>query len=116
MYCTSKSYNYLHFVGYNYAVLSGATASQSKTSSTRAASNAIDGDLTTRSLATNSYNVLNNYWWKVDIGERIIFTNTSIYVRDGKCGSTGALFDCCKYLYLAFYLSFLETNFDSCFF
>ena len=85
------------FTGNNYAL--SATASQSNTYQTRAASNAVDGDLNTHSRATNNYNV-RNFWWKVDIGERIIFTNASIYVRDGKCGPTGNLFNCCKYLYL----------------
>ena len=82
-------------------MLSGATASQSKTSSTRAASNAIDGDLNTHSAATTNTYAVGNYWWKIDIGERIIFTNASIYVRDGTCRTNGVSFDCCKYLYLA---------------
>ena len=87
------------FTGYNYAMSDTARASQSNTYQTKTASNAVDGDLNTRSGATVDYGV-GNFWWKVDIGERIIFTNASIYVRDGKCGPTGALFDCCKYLYL----------------
>ena len=80
--------------------MSGATASQSNTHSARAASKAVDGDLSTYSAATNNYYV-GNYWWKVDIGERIIFTNASIYVRDGTCSTNRVSFDCCKYLYLA---------------
>ena len=81
------------FIGNNYA-LSG-TASQSNTYLTRTASNAVDGNLNTYSAATNRYNE-GDYWWKVDIGERIIFTYATIYVRDGRCGSPKSPFDCCK--------------------
>ena len=102
------SWNWI-ITGYNYALSSTANASQNNTAKT--ASNAIDNNLNTYSVATNNYTV-GNYWWKVDVGERIIFTNASIYVRNGKCGSTGALFDCCKYHYLTSKLSFLKLNFD----
>ena len=81
-------------IGHNYAL--SATASQSNTYSTRVASKAVDGNLSTYSAATNEYRT-GSYWWKIDIGERIIFTNATIYVRDGKCGPrTAPLFDCCK--------------------
>ena len=79
--------------------MSGATASQNRTYLGYAASQAVDGNFNTHSRASIKYNV-GNYWWKIDIGQRIIFTNASIYVRDGKCGPSGALFNCCKYLYL----------------
>ena len=65
------------------------------------ASYAVDGNLDTTSIATittrlrGSFTV-GKHWWKVDIGERIVFTNATIYVRDGKCGSEDQ-FDCCKY-------------------
>ena len=81
------------FTGNNYAL--SATASQSNTYQNRIASKAVDGYLNTYSASTNDYNV-GNYWWKVDIGERIIFTYATIYVRDGKCGPSGSRFDCCK--------------------
>ena len=87
-------------IGQNYALSATANASQSNTYQTRTASNAVDGDLNTLSVATTTPYTVGDYWWKVDIGERIIFTNASIYVRDGKCGPTGNLFNCCKYLYL----------------
>ena len=79
--------------------MSGANASQSNTYLSQTASKAVDGDLSTYSAATNSYYV-GDYWWKVDIGERIIFTNASIYVRDGTCSTNGVSFDCCKYLFV----------------
>ena len=64
----------------------------------RAASNAVDCDLTTRatSVSTDTIGsfVEGDYWWKVDIGEKIIFTYATIYVRDGECGDP--TFDCCK--------------------
>ena len=88
----------VQFIGHNYAL--SATASQSNTHSTWTASKAVDGNLSTYSAATNIRYGVGDYWWKVDIGERIIFTNASIYVRDGTCGPTGVRFDCCKYLYL----------------
>ena len=93
LYPYPKLKQWLYFTGNNYA-LSG-TASQSNTYLTRTASNAVDGNLNTYSAATNYYNT-GDYWWKVDIGERIIFTYATIYVRDGKCDPSGALFDCCK--------------------
>ena len=98
MYCKVLLGQWLCFTGKNYAL--SATASQSNTYPTWIASNAVDGDLNTYSAATDDYNV-GNYWWKVDIGQRIIFTNASIYVRKGQCGPTGALIDCCKYFYLS---------------
>ena len=79
------------FIGNNYA-LSG-TASQSNTYQSRIASNAVDGYLNTYSAATSGYNV-GNYWWKVDIGERVILTYATIYVRDGTCFNPSI--DCCK--------------------
>ena len=52
---------------------------------------------TSVSTDTNGRFVEGDYWWKVDIGERIIFTYATIYVRDGKCGPTGTSpFNCCK--------------------
>ena len=61
------------------------------------ASNAVDGDLSTVSIATDDWSyTVGDYWWKVDIGQTIIFTNATIYVRDGKCGPESKL-DCCKY-------------------
>ena len=80
--------------------MSGANASQSHTHRGETASRAVDGNFNTHSRATDEYYV-GNYWWKVDIGERIIFANASIYVRDGTCRTNGVSFDCCKYLYLA---------------
>ena len=66
------------------------------------ASKAVDCDLTTRATSTSSTaNGLfaeGDYWWKVDIGERIIFTYATIYVRDGECGNP--IFNCCKYWYM----------------
>ena len=84
---------WLYFTGNNYA-LSG-TASQSNTYLSRAASKAVDGNLNTYSAATSGYNV-GNYWWKVDIGERIIFTYATIYASTGLCGRSGSRFGCCK--------------------
>ena len=56
----------------------------------------VDGDLTTYGVSTSSYNT-GDYWWKVDIGESIIFTYATVYVRDGICQSSGSpQFDCCK--------------------
>ena len=57
------------------------------------AEKAVDGDLDTRAVSTYDYNT-GNYWWKVDIGERIIFTYATIYVRDGDCESSSI--ECCK--------------------
>ena len=57
---------------------------------------AVDCDLTTMATSTNNYNE-GDYWWKVDIGKRIIFTYATIYVRDGICGPQGSTpFNCCK--------------------
>ena len=57
------------------------------------ASKAVDCDLTTRATSTVGFGT-RNYWWKVDIGERIIFTYATIYVRDGTCDNPPI--DCCK--------------------
>ena len=98
LFCTptlNLSNNYF-LTEHNYA-LSG-TASQSDAYYSQIASNAVDGDLNTHSASTYEYYV-RDYWWKVDIGERIIFTNATIYVRGGKCGAPP--FDCCKYFYLS---------------
>ena len=52
---------------------------------------------TSVSTDINGRFVEGDYWWKVDIGERIIFTYATIYVRDGNCGNP--IFNCCKYCY-----------------
>ena len=54
----------------------------------------VDGNLTTYGVSTNNYTTGTYYWWKVDIGERIIFNYATIYVRDGKCENPPI--DCCK--------------------
>ena len=59
----------------------------------RAAEFAVDGYLNTYSAATSGYNE-GYYWWKVDIGERIIFTYATIYVRTGNCENPPI--ECCK--------------------
>ena len=69
-----------------------------------ATSNAVDCDLSTRatsvSLTSKGAFAKGDYWWKVDIGERIIFTYATIYVRTGICGPSYApLYNCCKYYY-----------------
>ena len=67
------------------------------------ASNAVDGDLSTISIATTTTRfggsfTVGDHWWKVDIEQKIIFTNATIYVRDGICRPPGAApLDCCKY-------------------
>ena len=74
-------------------------ASQSNTYGDLTAENAVDGDLNTKSIATINNDgsfTLGDHWWKVDIGRRIVFTNATIYVRDGKCGQNDEV-DCCKY-------------------
>ena len=72
-----------------------ATLSHDMTNDNKA-SKAVDCDLTTRATSTNNY-AEGDYWWKVDIGERIIFTYAAIYVRDGICGPSSApLYNCCK--------------------
>ena len=53
----------------------------------------VDDDLDTYGVSTSSYNI-GDYWWKVDIGEKIIFTYATVYVRDGKC--INPPIDCCK--------------------
>ena len=53
----------------------------------------VDYDLDTYGVSTNNYTT-GTYWWKVDIGERIIFTYATIYVRDGTCDNPPI--DCCK--------------------
>ena len=105
LYCKIILEQSLYFTGNNYAL--SATASQSNTHSTWTASAAVDGDLNTYSGATNSFNV-GDYWWKVDIGQRIIFTNASIYVRDGRCSTPS--FDCCKYFSLFLQYSSLYSK------
>ena len=59
----------------------------------RPAEDAVDGNLSTRGVSTDSF-ITGDYWWKVDIGERIIFTYATIYVRTGLCGNPRI--DCCK--------------------
>ena len=75
-----------YVAGDNYAL--GKTASQSHTYNNNteyAASKAVDGFLdTTTSTYTHGYRT-GEYWWKVDIGDRIIFTYATIYVRTRKC-------------------------------
>ena len=75
-----------YVAGDNYAL--GKTASQShtyKNETAFAASKAVDGFLyTTTSTYTHGYGT-RDYWWKVDIGEKIIFTYATIYVGTRKC-------------------------------
>ena len=59
----------------------------------RAARFSVDGDLSTRGVSSDEF-ITGDYWWKVDIVERIIFTYATIYVRIGDCGSPSI--DCCK--------------------
>ena len=74
------------------------------------ASKAVDCNLTTRATSTDNYNE-GDYWWKVDIGERIIFTYATIYVRDGRCGPSESRYSCCKYyMYWLLELVWLAGN------
>ena len=59
----------------------------------RAARLTVDGDLFTRGVSRNGSNA-QDLWWKVDIGERIIFTYATIYVRTGNCENPPI--ECCK--------------------
>ena len=66
----------------------------------RSADKGVDGDFTSTGTSTNHY-YTGDYWWKVDIGKKVVFNYASIHVRDGTCHPSGILpFDCCKYALL----------------
>lgn len=80
---------------YNYALLK--SASQSNTYFSKAASRAVDGMLSTLSVATKAVqggHSIGDYWWKVDFGQRVIFKQASIYVRNGRWNGENSLEFC----------------------
>ena len=89
---------YLH-LDYNYALYKTATQkTTNRADSAYKAGNAVDGNLATRSSTTiyPSFDENNDQWWKLDLGTRILFTEVTVYVRDGTCTNPES-HDCCEY-------------------
>ena len=82
----------LLLIGTNFALNKEASVSHHHTDN-RPAEDAVDGDLSTRAVSSGGF-ITGDYWWKVDIGERIIFTYATIYVRTGNCENPPI--ECCK--------------------
>ena len=100
---------FLLFTGHNYAI--NKTTDQSTTADSWTSNLAVDGVTTIGRYSHTGFT--SNEWWKVDLGETIIFQYAKIFSRSERACDKGPS-NLCGKAFTTFWCLYYANNYDLC--